>query len=87
MKNLQAIGPSAFVLRRGGGRLANSIPGQGNQSDRLQSFFEYFALRLCSEDYGLGDVCTADVPDLPMIGADAGAAELCSLYTIHSCTL
>ena len=50
-------------------------------------FFEYFALRLCSEDYGLGDVCTADVPDLPMIGADAGAAELCSLYTIHSCTL
>ena len=81
--NLQAVGPSAFVLRRGGRRLANSIPGQGNQSDRLQSF----ALRLCSEDYGLGDVCTADVPDLPMIGADAGAAELCSLYTIHSCTL
>ena len=52
-KNLQAVGPSAFVLRRGGRRLANSIPGQGNQSDRLQSFFEYFALRLCSEDYGL----------------------------------
>ena len=39
----------------------------------LSNIFGEFA----SGDCGLGDVCTAYVPDLPMIGADAGAAELC----------
>ena len=74
--NLQAVCPCAFVLRRGGGRLANSIPDQDTQFDHWQSFIKYFG-EFASGDCGLGDVCTAYVPDLPMIGADAGAAELC----------
>ena len=41
--NLQAVCPCAFVLRRGGGRLANSIPDQDTQFDHWQSFIKYFA--------------------------------------------
>ena len=66
------------------------ISDQDTQFDHWQSFMKYFG-EFASGDCGLGDVCTAYVPDLPMIRADTGAAELCrgeylskKIWNIHS---